>query len=232
MICSESIVTMTPPVKVLIADDHTLFRSGLEVLLNTVEGIELLGTAADGEEAITLSMTLQPDVVLLDITMPKLNGIETSRALKQQRAGIRILVLTMHDQEEYLFQMIRAGVDGYLLKTAAIEELVNAIYEVARGQSFFSAPVFNLMAHRYIQDAQQVERTPRSSHALLAQLTNREREVLTLIAHGFTNPEIAVKLFISPRTVDTHRTNLMQKLGIKNTAGLVRFAIEQELSHD
>jgi len=225
-------VTMTTPVKVLIADDHTLFRSGLEVLLNTVEGIDLLGTAADGEETITLSTTLQPDVVLLDITMPKLNGIETSRALKQQLTGIKILVLTMHDQEEYLFQMIRAGADGYLLKTAGIEELVNAIYEVARGQSFFSAPVFELMAHRYIQDAQQVERPPRSSQAMLAQLTNREQEVLILITQGFTNPEIATKLFISPRTVDTHRTNLMQKLGIKNTAGLVRFAIEQGLSHD
>jgi len=232
MICSDPMVTMTTPVKVLIADDHTLFRSGLEVLLNTVEGIDLLGTAADGEETITLSTTLQPDVVLLDITMPKLNGIETSRALKQQLTGIKILVLTMHDQEEYLFQMIRAGADGYLLKTAGIEELVNAIYEVARGQSFFSAPVFELMAHRYIQDAQQVERPPRSSQAMLAQLTNREQEVLILITQGFTNPEIATKLFISPRTVDTHRTNLMQKLGIKNTAGLVRFAIEQGLSHD
>ncbi|WP_287130157.1 response regulator transcription factor [Candidatus Cyanaurora vandensis] len=226
-------------IKVLIADDHTLFRSGLQILLRNVEDIRLVAEACDGEEAISLFTAHQPDVILLDISMPKLDGIEVTRLIKSLNAQARILILTMHEQEDYLFRIMGAGADGYLLKNAEKDELLESIRCVADGKQFFSAPVFKMMAERYIHDAQQLGRgtsrapePPPARNSLAVRLTNREHEILNLIALGNTNPEIATKLFISPRTVDTHRTNLMQKLGIKNTAGLVRFAIEQGLASD
>jgi DNA-binding NarL/FixJ family response regulator len=211
--------------KLLIADDHTLFRDGLVVLLQDVEDISIVAVARDGEEAVEFFERTGADVALLDISMPKIDGIAVTRALKNIDPQVKVLILTMHEKEEYLFKIIGAGADGYLLKTAEKEELLAGIRAVGSGKSFFSAPVFELMTKKYVEDATNSPAPTKN----LARLTNREQEILCLIAQGHTNPEIASRLFISPRTVDTHRTNLMQKLSIKNTAGLVRFALEQGL---
>ncbi|WP_218080384.1 response regulator transcription factor [Anthocerotibacter panamensis] len=227
-------------IKVLIADDHTLFRSGLQIMLQSVNDITLVAEASNGEEALKLFQEHNPDVVLLDISMPKIDGIEVTRTIKAARPEAKILILTMHDQEEFLFKIMGVGADGYLLKNAERQELLEGIRAVAQGRKVFSAPVFKMMAEKYIQGAQQTEKVPKAQEVSTLRnnppqgvhLTNRELEILNLIAQGHTNPEIATKLFISPRTVDTHRTNLMQKLGIKNTAGLVRFALEQGYVND
>ncbi|WP_218081276.1 response regulator [Anthocerotibacter panamensis] len=227
-------------IKVLIADDHALIRSGIRIMLLTANDMTVVGEASDGEEAMQLYDRLKPDVLLLDISMPTLDGIEVTRLLKQRYPEAKILIVTMHESEEYLFRIMRAGASGYLLKNSDKQELLQAIRSVAAGEQTFSAAISRLMTEKYVREAQQsaqqkvphVEQRPVRPNlgAQNIHLTNREWEIFTLVAEGYTNQEIARQLSISPRTVDTHRNNLMKKLRIKNTAGLVRFALEQGLT--
>ena len=218
-------------INVIVADDHDIVRFGICSVLNSVDDIEVIGEASDGDEAIALYMDKKPDVALVDITMPGKNGIETTTEIIKKDPNAKILILTMHINEEYLNQAIKAGSLGYLLKNCEKEELYNGVRSVADGKKVFSSSVSKLITESYINKIKDNRPlSPVSNSSQDIKLTKREREILGLIADGMTSQEIAENLFISPRTVETHRANLLQKLDIKNTAGLVRYAIENGLT--
>ena len=202
-------------IRILLADDHALVRDGMKNLLEDIADFSVIGEASDGQEVIRKIKELLPDIVTLDLSMPLMNGLETIEVIRRDFPKTKILVLTMHENEEYAFHAYKSGAGGYLLKNSEKRDLVNAIRAVHKGEKFFSRTVSGVTAKNY--ESQKKSSIP---------ITRREKEILRLIVDGLTNQEIADKLFISPRTVDTHRSNLMQKLDIKNTAGLVRFAIE------
>lgn len=206
------------PIRILVADDHALIRTGMKNLLEGNKDFLVVGEAADGEEVIQKARDLKPDVVVMDISMPKVNGIEATRILKQSRPETGILVLTMHENAEYANQVFKAGASGYVLKNAGKEEISTAIYAVARGEKYFSSRVSEIVMSEYARQSE----TRLSEVAL----TKREREILDLIGKGLNNQQIADQLFISPRTVETHRTNIMQKLNIHDAPNLVRYALE------
>jgi two-component system response regulator NreC len=213
---------MPETIKILVADDHTLMRSGLKLLLEGESDFEVVGEATTGEEATSLCSQLQPDVVLMDIGMPEMNGLEATRLIKEENPGIYILVLTMHRSEEYFFQMLEAGASGYVLKGAETSELIHAIRAVAQGDVF----LYPSMARRLVQEyLARLEVTPSSDPSL----TPREREILQLIVGGYSGKEIAEKLVISPSTVHSHSTNLMAKLNLNTRHELVRYARDHGL---
>lgn len=210
-------------IKILIADDHDLVRSGIINLLSSYKEFEVVAEAADGNEAVERTKKFRPDVVIIDLSMPNLSGIDATKIIKQKHPEIKVLVLTMHESEEYLFQMLSSGASGYLLKSAGKEELAAAIRTVFRGERYFSPQMSEMMVTGYLRKAES-KRSYASDDDI--PLTKREKEILRLIADGLTNQEIGEKLFISPRTVETHRTNIMQKLDIHDVVNLVRYAIE------
>lgn len=214
-------------IRILLADDHTLIRSGIATLLKTNRDFEIVGEAADGEEAVEKTKQLRPDVLVIDLSMPKLSGIEATRIIKKQYPDVNILVLTMHESEEYVYQIVKSGAGGYVLKSAGKEELSAAIRAVMRGERFFSPRVSEIMADGYLR---RVESEGEQAKTDDVPLTRREREILRLVVKGLTNQQIADQLNISPRTVDTHRTNIMQKLDIHEVANLVRYAIEHGIA--
>jgi DNA-binding NarL/FixJ family response regulator len=209
---------MTKPIRVLVADDHMIVRTGIRHVLESEPGFEVVGEAANGKEALSLTEKLRPDVVVLDISMPDISGLELAARLRRGGGGARVLILSMHNNSEYVLESVRAGADGYLLKDTAATELRTAIRAVCQGESYFSPPVASRLsaAVRGEHDAQP---------GGLDQLTGREREVLHGIAQGRTNKEIATELGISHRTVETHRESLMRKLRIRTVAELTRFAL-------
>ena len=213
-------------IRVLVVDDHDIVRYGICSVLKSSADIEVVGEASNGVIAVQKYNELTPDVILLDISMPEMNGIETTRNIIKNHADARILILTMHLNEEYLNQVLSAGASGYILKNTDISEMLHAILMVAVGKQIFSAPISSIMTEKYVRSA-QYKHDDGDSNA--PNLTKRETEILQKIADGKTSQEIAEVLFISPRTVDTHRANLIQKLGVKNSAGLVRYAIENQL---
>ncbi len=196
------------------------------MLLKDVADIDVVGEAENGEEAIARTHELEPDVIVIDLSMPKLSGIEAVKIIKRRYPRTQILVLTMHENEEYIVQIVKTGASGYIIKTAGKDELVKAIRTVAVGEKFFSHKVSEILVDGFMRKSD-----PSSSGGLTDQapLTRREKEILALVAEGLTNQEIGKRLFISPRTVDTHRTNIMQKLDIHDIANLVRYAIERGL---
>ena len=208
---------MGRPIRVLVADDHMIVRSGIRHVLESEVDFEVVGEAGSGSEAIALASDLQPDVVVLDISMPDQSGLEVAAQLRGS-GSTRVLILSMHDNAEYVLESVRAGAHGYLLKDTAATELRSAIRAVCRGESYFSPPVASRLSA-----AVRGEQDPHGSR--LDQLTGREREVLLGIARGQTNKEIAAELGISHRTVETHRESLMRKLQIHTVAELTRFAI-------
>ena len=210
--------------RVIIADDHTVVRQGIRGVLEEVEGLEVVAEAADGEQALTLVEEHRPDVVVLDVTMPGKTGLEVARELRERGSDARVLVLSMHDDPEYVLQAVRAGADGYVLKDVAPSELRDAVLAVHGGQEYFSARVTQQISVGLRQEIEEEQRRSR-----IDSLTNREREVLVLVAEGLTNREIGEKLEISPRTVETHRERVMGKLRIRSVAGLTRFVVEQGL---
>ncbi len=212
--------------KVLIADDHEVVRDGLRNILVNSGSMMIIGEANDGNEAYSLYDKLRPDVVIMDISMPNMNGIAATKKIKDRFPEARILILTMHDNQEYLNQVIRSGAHGFVLKNTDKDELLDAVKTVAEGDKFFSKDISKMMIENYIRAAQDNEK-PSSNKEI--PLTKREIEILKNIAEGHSNQEIANLLFISYNTVDTHRKNIMHKLSIKNTAGLVRYAIEKGL---
>jgi len=207
-------------IRVLLAEDHTIVRKGLRSLLDDETEIEVVGEAEDGQQAIELVQRVQPDVVLMDITMPVLNGPEATRQIKKLFPQVKVVVLTVHSTEEYIFQILRAGASGYVVKQAAVSELVQAIQTVHRGDSFLSPSISRQVVEEYGRRAEAIEDK-------YDRLTNREREVLQLIAEGRANREIAQLLHVTVKTVEAHRAHLMDKLGLRSTAELTRYALRK-----
>lgn len=211
-----------PPIRVLVADDHAIVRTGIRHVLESEPGFAVVGEAATGPEALALAASLRPDVAVLDISMPGDSGLRVAAELRRIAPETHVLILSMHDNTEYVLESLRAGAHGYLLKDTAATELRGAIRAVRRGESFFSPPIASRLSAVVRGDAGE-------RPDALGQLTARERQVLVGVAQGRTNREIALELGISHRTVETHRESLMRKLGVRTVAGLTRLALEAGL---
>jgi DNA-binding NarL/FixJ family response regulator len=212
--------------RILLADDHDVVRSGLRALLRTSPDVAIVGEAADGEEAVRLTERTKPDLVIMDVSMPNLDGIGATRIIKERFPEVKVIILTVHEDEEYAYQILRAGASGYVLKNAGKKDIFKAIASAMSGERFFSPGISKIIVEGFIKRASESPATEaRSLPASGQQLTKREIEVLKYIALGNTNRQIAETLFLSFRTVNTHRANIMQKLDIHETAGLVRYAI-------
>ncbi len=206
------------PIRVLLADDHVVVREGLRSLLEEA-GLEVVGEADDGQEAIHLAEKLHPDVAVLDLAMPVLNGMDAARAIRKVSDRTGILLLTMHTQRRFVLESFRAGVRGYIIKSAATDELLQAIQAVCKGKRYISPDVSNVVVETYLANCDNQEPC----------LGDRERQVLQLVAEGKTNKEIADVMNITVKTAESHRAHLMEKLQIHDTAGLVRYAIREGL---
>lgn len=212
-------------IRLLIVDDHAVVRSGLKLLLGEKQNIEVVGEAADGDEAIRMAEELNPDVVLMDLSMPHgKDGMTATEELKKLMPDIYILVLTMHDDEQYLFRAIQAGASGYILKNAPHEELLTAIRYVAAGNAYLTPLATKRLMGQYIEKVKNGEGTDE-----FESLSEREKEVLSWTAKGYANKEIAEKLIISVKTVETHKSNLMEKLGLKSRPDLIKYAMQKGL---
>lgn len=211
---------MTDQIRVLIADDHTIVRSGLRLLLEAEPDLEVVGEAIEGNEALAMVDSLRPDVVLMDITMPGIDGLEATRQIKSQWPETKVLVLTMHRSDEYFFEMIKAGASGYLLKGAETSELTHALRIVAQGEVYIYPSMANKLVKGYLSSLESKE----NSESILSP---REEEILQLLVDGYSSNEIAEKLVISSSTVHTHRSNLMRKLNLNNRHDLIQYARKQ-----
>ena len=209
-------------IRVLLADDHTLVRAGIRALLERQPDQEVVGEAADGLQAVRMTEELQPDVVLMDLAMPGVNGLEATARITKNFSRVKVLALTMHDDQEYFFEVLQAGASGYVLKNAAPQELVTAIRAVVEGKAYLSPGVARYLIGDFLRRAEPEARAYNG-------LTEREREVLKLIAQGMTNQEIAQALSISINTVQVHRTHIMDKLDLHNRAELIKYAIRKGL---
>jgi len=209
-------------VRVLVADDHAIVRTGIRHVLEGEPGFTVVGEAATGPETLALALEHRPDVAVLDISMPGQSGLSVTAELRRHCPDTRVLILSMHDNTEYVLESVRAGAHGYLLKDTAATELRGAVRAVAQGESYFSPPIASRLS-AVVRGDLAVEASPAG---LLAQLTGREREVLIGVTRGLTNKEIAAELGISHRTVETHRESLMRKLSLRSVAELTRFALE------
>ncbi len=216
---------MTTPLKtrVLLADDHAVVRSGLRAVLDGEPDIEVVAEAADGTEAIEKALADEVDLAILDVSMPRLTGLQVTAELHRRRPGMRVLILSVHDSEQYFFEALKAGASGYVLKTAANRDLVDACRASMRGEPFLYPGAVTALIRDYLDRARQGEASPEDP------LTPRELEVIKLIAEGNTSDEIATALVISRKTVDHHRSNILEKLGMRNVAELTRYAIRRGL---
>ena len=210
------------PVRILLGDDHTVVRQGLCKILEEQPAWHVVAQASDGRDAVQQTLALQPDVAVLDIAMPLLNGIEATRQIVRRAANVHVLILSMHAEEAYITQSVQAGARGYLLKDSAATDLVRGVEAVAAGKSFFSPAAAKVMLDDYVRHLSEKGIVDR-----LGSLSEREREILQLIAEGHSSKEIAEILSISPATVDTHRTHILQKLDVHNTAELVLYAVRR-----
>jgi len=210
--------------RILIADDHGIVRTGLKLLLDRMSEMQVVGEAADGREAVRLAQELKPDIVIMDIGMPLLNGLDAAAQIVRENARIGIIMLSMHTDESYILRALDAGAKGYLLKDHADDDLEQAVRCVATGKPFFSPLIAQALLEDYVSLMR--ERGLKDSHDLL---TEREREVLQLLAEGKSNKEAASILNLSPYTIETHRTNLMQKLNLHNTAEIVLYAVRKAI---
>lgn len=209
-------------IRILLADDHAIVRAGLRLLLEAQPDMQVVGEAADGEETVRLARQLRPDVVVMDISMPDVNGLEATRRLKRERDDLRILALTMHEDERYFFEMLLAGASGYVVKGASPADLVQAVRCVGQGQAYLYPSLASKLLAEYVSRA-------RDAREHEDELTDREREVLSLIAAGRTGKEIAELLCLSVHTVERHRQNIMSKLRLHNRSELIKYAIRKGL---
>jgi len=211
-------------IRVLLADDHAVLRSGLRALLNLEPDMEVVGEASNGREAIELGQTLKPDVIVMDISMPEMDGLAATKAIHEMGIPCHIVILTVHAEEDYLFQTLQMGASGYVLKSSADTELMDAIRAAQRGEVFLYPSAVKKVLGEYLKGTRG-----EGKKGALEALTSREKEVLKLTAEGFTNQEIAEKLVISPKTVDTYRQRIMEKLNLHHRSQLVRYALKTGL---
>ena len=211
------------PITILLVDDHAVLRAGLRALLDAEPDMVVVGEAGTGEEGVVMAERLKPQIVVMDLSMPGIGGLEATRRISALDQGTRVLVLTMHGEEEHLLPVLEAGGSGYVNKRGADEELIEALRTVARGDVFLYPNAAKLLLQGFRGKGERGEEDP------LEKLTEREREVLGFTAEGFSSAEIGKKLFISPKTVDTYRSRIMEKLGLHHRSELVRFALQQGL---
>ena len=212
-------------IRLLIADDHAIVRDGLRMVFKSEATFAIVGEATNGEEAIRLTKSRRPDVAILDISMPILNGIEAAKKIREIAPETKILILTVHQNQEYIYEMILAGANGYLLKNAERKDIFAAVRAVSRGEPFFSPGVSKVLIEGFIKRT----RNGQSQDHVDRHLTKREVEILRHVAEGMSSPQIAKKLYLSVSTVNSHRTNIMKKLNIHDTARLVRYAIQTNI---
>lgn len=212
--------------RIMIADDHVMVRDGLRTLISSVPGFEVVGEAGDGLEAIATAARIKPDVLLLDIAMPNMRGIEAIPEIKRQLPETKILVLSMHDRSQYVQQALKNGADGYILKHSAASELVAALNHVNSGELYLSPAISRHVVKNWLRDEESTAGTGRPQW----ELTERERAVLKLITEGHSNKEVGAMLHISPKTVETHRARIMDKLNLRTVPDLVRYAIKSGLT--
>jgi DNA-binding NarL/FixJ family response regulator len=216
---------VTTPLKtrILLADDHEVVRSGLRMVLDEVPDLEVVAEAGDGAEAVKTALAEGVDLAVLDVSMPRMTGLQAAAELSRREPKMRVLMLSMHDDERYFFEALKAGASGYVLKTAANRDLIEACRAAMRGEPFLYPAAVTALIRDYLERAQSGEATPKDP------LTPRELEVVKLIAEGHTSEEIAGQLFISKKTVDRHRANVLEKLGMRNRVELTRYAIRRGL---
>jgi two-component system response regulator NreC len=209
-------------IRILVCDDHTILREGIRLLLDSQPDIQVIGEAGNGHEAVEKARTLKPDIILMDIAMPGLNGLEATKQIRHDDPHARVLVLTMYESDEYVSRMLEAGVQGYVLKKAAGSDLVHAIYAIDQGEAFLYPSITKRLVEDYLRRVETgQERTS------FNRLTSREREVLQLIAEGNSSQQIAQTLSVSVRTVQNHRAHIMEKLGMHDRGELIKYAIQK-----
>jgi two-component system response regulator NreC len=211
-------------IKILVADDHKIMRDGLRTLIEKENGMEVVGEAEDGRSAVKQAKKLLPDIVIMDITMPDLNGIDATRAIFEEASGVKVIALSMHSDRRFVSGMLEAGASAYLLKDSAFEELATAIRAVVANQIYLSPKIADIVVRRFVSKSASTERSA------FTELTKREREVLQLLAEGVSTKEIAGRLNLSVKTVETHRANIMGKLDIHTVSELVKYAIREGLT--
>lgn len=211
-------------IRVLLADDHAIVREGVKMILAKEPDFEVVGEAQDGRQALELVERMKPNVVVMDISMPGMGGIEATQQVKDRYAGVNVIGLTMHEDESYVFKLLRAGASGYVLKRAAAQDLVQAVRAAAKGEAFLYPSVARKVVEDYLKRVEAGEERERYDG-----LTEREKEILTHIAEGLSNQQIAQKLYISIKTVQTHRAHILEKLGLHDRTELVRYAIRKGL---
>jgi len=213
-------------IRVLLVEDHNVVRDGLRLLLNAQSDMEVIAEAITGREAVAFARNDYPDIVVLDISMPDLDGIQATGLIRVECPRTQILILTMHESDAYFFRALEAGAAGYILKKAASEELINAVRAVAKGEAFFYPSLARKLLDNYLEHSGSATSVGPPGYE---ELSDREREIMFLIVRGLSNQEVAEKLVISPSTVQTHRTHILQKLGLETTIDLVRYAIRYGL---
>src|ERR1035438_9863693 len=212
--------------KIILVDDHHLVRDGIKSLLSSTSDLEIVGEASDGIELFEILSSVKPDIIIMDISLPGKSGIDLTRSICKDYPDIKVLILSMYNNEDFIFNSIKAGARGYLPKNTTRNELLEAIYAIDSGEEFYSESISKIMVKSYVKRATDDEKTPEKPDEIL---TTRELEILKLYVEGFINKEIGDKLDISIRTVETHKNHIMRKLGLKSTVEMVKFAIKNKI---
>ncbi|NEU69425.1 response regulator transcription factor [Spirosoma agri] len=211
----------------MLVDDHSIVRDGIRLLLEQAEGLEIIDEANDGEEALEKLKSHQPDLVLMDISLPGMSGIQTTQVVSRLYKNVRVLMLSMHNNEDYILRSVEAGAYGYILKDSSSDEMIKAIRMIALGEKYYSSPVASIILSGYMQQLKKGSKQSREVQP--SRLSNKEKEILQFLVDGMSSREIAERLQLSVRTVDNHRANMMRRLQVRNAAELVRIAVEEKL---